>query len=98
MVSCSAIKRSYRRRLCDGRPEVRLAYLHGSRELIAARLSARQGHFFTEELLDSQLREFEEPTSDENPYVVSIEGTRQHTFDAALAALGLSAETPPSPG
>lgn len=95
VVSCSAIKRSYRRRLCEGRPEVRLAYLYGSHDLITARLSARRGHFFTEELLASQFRDFEEPTQDEHPYVVSIEGTRQQAVDAALEALDLRAPPPP---
>ncbi|MEU1346893.1 gluconokinase [Streptomyces sp. NPDC005786] len=73
VVSCSALKRAYRDRLLRGRPEVRLVYLHGTPELIAARLAARQGHFFPAGLLESQLADFEEPEPDEHPLVVEID-------------------------
>jgi gluconokinase len=60
VLACSALKRSYREELQAG-PEVKFVYLKGSRELIAKRLRARHGHFATEEILDGQFRDLEEP-------------------------------------
>jgi gluconokinase len=72
VVSCSALKRSYRDLLRAGADDVRFIYLKGSRELIAARLAARQGHFMPPSLLDSQLATLEEPSPDEHPWVFDI--------------------------
>jgi gluconokinase len=71
VVTCSALKRKYRDIL--RRPEVRIVYLQGSHELIAARLSARKGHFFKPDLLASQFADLEEPAPDEDALVVSID-------------------------
>ena len=70
VVTCSALKRSYRDLL--RRPAVQLVYLHGSRELIAARLAVRQGHFFRPEMLDSQFADLQEPDPDEGVITVEI--------------------------
>jgi gluconokinase len=72
LVACSALKRAYRDILIGNRPDVRLVYLDGSRELIAGRLGARRGHFMPPALLDSQFATLEPPEADENPIVVSI--------------------------
>jgi gluconate kinase len=39
VITCSALKRQYRRRIIGDRPWVRLVYLDGKRELIAERLA-----------------------------------------------------------
>jgi gluconokinase len=65
-----------------------MVYLQGSRDLIAARLASRHGHFFHAEMLDSQFRDLEEPTPDENVLVVPISGTPQEIVDAILAQIG----------
>ncbi|MGW7446756.1 gluconokinase [Kitasatospora sp. NPDC054795] len=88
VVAGSALKRSYRDHLRDGRPEVRLLYLRGSRDLIASRLAARRGHFFPAELLSSQFDDFEEPAADEHPYVVPLAGSPEQTVARALELLG----------
>jgi gluconokinase len=72
VVACSALKRAYRDILIDARADVLLVYLQGSKELIAARLAARTGHFMPPALLDSQFATLEEPGEDEHPIVVSI--------------------------
>ncbi|KMO17171.1 gluconokinase [Methylobacterium platani] len=77
VVTCSGLKRAYRDVLVGGRPDVRLVYLRGDRELIGRRMAARHGHFMPTSLLDSQFRTLEEPTPDENPLVVSVGGTPQ---------------------
>ena len=74
VVTCSALKRSYRDILRDGaapRP-LQLILLRGSRELLAERLASRRGHFFAPSLLDSQLATLEEPTPDEGAWVCEI--------------------------
>ncbi len=68
VVTCSALKRSYRK------PGVRLVYLKGSPDLIRQRMAARHGHFMPPALLDSQFTILEEPSPDENPVVVDIGG------------------------
>ncbi len=89
VVTCSALKRSYRDLLRKNRPQVRLVYLKGSRELIASRLTARQGHFFPAQLLETQFATLEEPTEDEHPYVVPIGGTPEEIVDQTVRQLGV---------
>src|SRR5438105_2165796 len=55
VIACSALKRAYRDVLIRGRPDVRLVYLKAERNLIARRISLREGHHFMPALLlDSQ--------------------------------------------
>ena len=84
VITCSALKRRYRDVLIGDRTNVRIAYLKGSRELIAGRLAARQGHFMPAALLDSQLAALEEPTEDEHPITVEI-GARPEVISARIA-------------
>ena len=77
VVTCSALKRSYRNIIIGDRPEVRLVYLKGSPDLIRRRMAARHGHFMPAALLDSQFSILEEPSPDENPIVVDIGGQPQ---------------------
>ena len=65
VITCSALKRSYRDFLASGRPEVRVVYSHGEKAVIAARLAEREGHFMPRSLLDSQFAVLEEPDPDE---------------------------------
>jgi gluconokinase len=65
VVSCSALKRRYRDLLREADPALRFAHLHGPRELIAARLSARKDHYMPPLLLDSQLAALEALGQDE---------------------------------
>lgn len=59
VVTCSALKRAYRDALLDGRPQGRLVFLAVDRDLVARRLTARHGHFFPLQLLDSQFAALE---------------------------------------
>lgn len=94
VVSCSALKRSYRDILRgpDGRnrAQLKLIYLAGDRELIARRMAARHGHFFPMSLLDSQLRDLEPPGPDEHAIVVPIGGTPAEMTDEILNKAGLT--------
>ncbi len=73
VITCSALKRSYRDFLTSGRPEVRIVYLHGEKAVIAARLAAREEHFMPTSLLDSQFVILEEPDPDEDPIRVDVD-------------------------
>jgi len=73
IISCSALKRSYRDIILANYPEVKLIYLKGSRDLIRRRLAARQEHFMPAALLDSQFAVLEEPQLDEHPITVNID-------------------------
>lgn len=73
VVTCSALKRSYRDVLIGGRADVRLVYLKGDEALIARRIASRHGHFMPDSLLHSQFEALEEPGPDENPVITSIE-------------------------
>ena len=59
VISCSALKRRYRDLLRDGDPALCFAHLSGPKELIAARMQARVGHYMPTSLLDSQFRDLE---------------------------------------
>jgi gluconokinase len=72
VVTCSALKRSYRDQLIGERSAVRLIFLRGDMKQIAGRLAARRGHFMPAQLLQSQFDALEQPQQGEHPLVVSI--------------------------
>jgi gluconokinase len=88
VVACSALKRRYRDVLRRADPSLRVAYLRGSRAILAERLANRRGHFFPRQLLDAQLRDIEEPGPDEQPIIVLIGQSANHTVDEIQAGLG----------
>lgn len=91
VITCSALKRSYRA-LIDRRGKgVEFVYLHGSRELIASRLATRQGHFMPPDLLDSQFATLEEPAADEPAIRVEIGEPPEQIATDIVEALGLPA-------
>ena len=77
VLTCSALKRSYREVLRSAVPEVQFIFLKGSRSLIAERLAARRGHFMSPSLLESQLATLEEPAPDEHVWLYEIEWSAQ---------------------
>ena len=87
VVTCSALKRSYRDLLLDGRPQARMVFLAPDREVLIRRLAARHGHFFPEELLGSQFTDLEPPQPDERVVTVVPAGDAQATADAIIAVL-----------
>jgi gluconokinase len=89
VVSCSALKRDYRRRIIGERECVRLVYLQGSRELIAERISGRTGHFMPSSLLQSQFAALQEPGPDERPIVVPVTFSPKRVVAVIIAELGL---------
>ncbi len=74
VLTCSALKRSYRDMIIGDRSEVTLVYLKGSHDLIHHRMVARHEHFMPVALLDSQFAALQEPTPDEHPLTVDVAG------------------------
>jgi ribose 5-phosphate isomerase A len=96
IITCSALKRSYRQIIIDDRPEVRLIYLRGSRDLIAQRLAGRSGHFMPASLLQSQIDTLEEPGPDEDPLTVDVKAPASQIAEEIIRLLGASATVGPS--
>lgn len=66
IVGCSALRRVYRDRIRAGAGgPVRFVHLVGSRDVIAARMAARTGHYMPPTLLESQFATLEPPGPDE---------------------------------
>ena len=87
VVTCSALKRTYRDILIGDRSDVTLAYLKGSRELIQRRMAARHEHFMPVALLDSQFATLEEPAPDERAIVVDIGGSPESIVSQLIERL-----------
>lgn len=69
VLACSALKESYRQTMVNGLDDVAWVYLKGSYNTIYQRLNAREGHFMTSSLLQSQFDALEEPN---NAQIVDI--------------------------
>jgi gluconokinase len=89
VVSCSALKRSYRDVLRAGRADVQFVYLEGTRALLEQRLAGRRGHFMPSSLLDSQFAILEPPAHDEHAWVSDF-GEPPEVIVARLVARSLS--------
>lgn len=92
VIACSALKRVYRDILVHGRDDVRIVFLDGSQDLIAARLAARKGHFMPPGLLASQFQTLEPPGASENPVTVSIDAAVETIVDDIIRRLGLGTD------
>lgn len=88
IAGCSALKRAYRDYIIDqaGEP-VTFLYLDGSRDLIAKRMGAREGHFMPLDLLDSQFATLEVPSAEENAISVDIDKPSGMIIDAIVNRL-----------
>ena len=89
IVSCSALKRVYRTRIGAKRQGVRLVYLLGSQDMIAARLAARKNHFMPTALLASQFAALEEPGPEERALVMGIALPPPYIARSIAGRLGL---------
>jgi gluconokinase len=87
IVTCSALKRSYRDLLREGHPSVWFAHVQVSPKVLADRLAHRTGHYMPPSLLDSQLATLE-PLGDGEPGdVIAGDGPLPQTVADLLAEL-----------
>lgn len=87
LVACSALKRAYRDTIRAAAPGAVFLHLTGPREVLAARMANRPGHFMPTALLDSQLSTLEPPGSDERALDIALDQPLAAQVEQALAAI-----------
>jgi len=88
VLSCSALKRTYRDRLRAAAGDgLRFVFLKGSRELLEVRMGERTGHFMPLSLLQTQLATLESPEGEPGVVTVDIDATLDEIVDRASAGL-----------
>ena len=87
VVTCSALKRTYRDFLREGHSSVRFVHLVAGADVLQRRLTQRHGHYMPASLLDSQLRTLEPLQADEPGIAVSSELPPDQVVDAIDAWL-----------
>jgi len=93
LITCSALKRSYRDLINRRGSGLIFVFLAGSKETIEARLASRQGHFMRASLLASQFADLEEPAVDEPAISMDIGPPAEKIAAQIMAALGLAERT-----
>jgi ribose 5-phosphate isomerase A len=91
IITCSALKRAYRQVIIGDRPEVRLVYLRGGRDLMRQHLAGRHGHFMPAALLQSQVDTLEEPDPSEDPLTIDVGEPAGRIAEEIIRLLGASA-------
>ncbi len=91
VITCSALKRSYRDVL--RRDNVTFVLLMGDPKLVLERLLRRQGHYMPPSLLTSQFETLEIPDADERAIRVDLDMTPREQVDRVVSLLHLS-DTP----
>lgn len=89
IISCSALRRSYRDVLREGSSGTYFVHLTGARGLLLERMSGREDHFMPVELLDSQLETLEPLEPDEPGATFDVAPTPRRIADAVLRELNL---------
>jgi gluconokinase len=89
ILTCSALRRSYRDVLRQANARVVFLHLDGDHEVIRKRITGRRGHFMPASLLDSQFATLEALQPDEDGCVVDVGGSPDVIADRAMHELQL---------
>lgn len=95
VVACSALKRVYRDRLRLASRRLRFVYLDIERDVAAARVAARKGHFMPASLIDSQFAALEPPAPEEHALKLDAVGDPAELVAFAASKIGRSADVLP---
>ena len=87
VLTCSALKRSYRDLLRQGNESVFFAHVAVPEQVLIERVTARTGHYMPPSLLTSQLATLEPLQDDEPGITVSGTGEPTGVVDAIVTAL-----------
>ena len=87
VLTCSALKRSYRDLLRTGNDRVWFAHVDVPEQVLAERLGSRQGHYMPASLLRSQLDTLEPLQPDEPGITVPGTGDADEVVESILGAL-----------
>ena len=85
VMSCSALKRSYRDQLREHCPQTEFLHLSGTPEVISERQASRPGHFMPASLLRSQFDTLEPLEAGEMGATVDVDRDIDSIIDAYLA-------------
>jgi carbohydrate kinase (thermoresistant glucokinase family) len=91
IITCSALKRSYRNVLNRRGSSVEFVYLALDRADLTERVEHREGHFMPPSLLNSQLATLEPPSASESAILVDAGPDSRLVVDRILRDLGLTA-------
>jgi gluconokinase len=89
VLTCSALKRSYRDRLRSFVPQLRFVHLALSQEQALERVAARDGHFYPPSLVASQFEALQDPARE--PGVLQLDACRPLDEVSSRAAAWLAA-------
>ena len=93
VITCSALKKSYRRLLSEAEGRVIFLHLDGGADLISQRMQGREGHFMPPALLPSQLATLEALSQEEldaGSLRLDISQSPEQLVAAVVQALNLS--------
>ena len=89
VITCSALKRSYRDVLADAPPSLDFVHLDGPREVIHERMQRRHHDYMPDSLLDSQIDALEPLQPDESGIVLDLALTPEVLAAEAIEGLQL---------
>lgn len=84
VVTCSALKRSYRQRLLAGVADAHLVYLYAPKAVIAERVAKRKHKYMPASLLDSQFATLEPP---DDALAIDVSGKPEESVEAIVQGL-----------
>jgi gluconokinase len=87
VLTCSALKRTYRDLLREGNESVWFVHVHVPQDLLMERMTTRKGHYMPASLLVSQLSTLEPLGEDEPGVTVPGIGDQDEVLDLVLAEL-----------
>lgn len=87
VVSCSALRRSYRDVLREAAPMLVFVHLAGSKPTVARRVAGRPGHFMPAALVDSQFATLEPLDSAERGVTLDLDQPVDDLVAAVLRAM-----------
>ncbi|TWT17550.1 gluconokinase [Luteimonas marina] len=86
-LAFSGLRRAHRDMLREAGLPLRFLFLQGGRDLIAARMRARSGHYMPVSLLDSQFEALESPRGETDVRAIAIDVPPARILEQALSAL-----------
>jgi len=84
VLTCSALKHSYRERLRSALPGLGFVFLELTPEVAADRVSHRPGHFMPSTLIDSQFATLESPVGE--PLTLALDASKHSVEQLAKQA------------
>jgi gluconokinase len=95
VLTCSALKRSYRERLRALVPGLHFVFIDIDVATAADRVGSRSGHLFPKSLVTSQFSALEPPLGEAGLVAVSAQATPEQQVDAVLRWLATTSDANP---